>query len=135
MMKRKTLVGLIAMAGFFCLLLFSFESQVGGYMSFAQAVESQARAHVIGDWVARDETRYDPAQNLFSFFMRDEEGAVRQVHYYDVKPATFEDAEQVVVQGRIEGDIFVAEDILIKCPSKYNDARALQGEAETPSHL
>jgi len=58
-------------------------------------------------------------------------GVVRQVVYPNPKPANFEDAEQVVVNGRMEGDVFVAEHILVKCPSKYNDERGLEGMAGT----
>jgi cytochrome c-type biogenesis protein CcmE len=67
--------------------------------------------------------------------MKDENGLIRQVHYPNPKPANFEDAEQVVVEGQMEGDVFVAEHILIKCPSKYNDEREFQdaAPAQTPA--
>ena len=58
--------------------------------------------------------------------MRDGEGVVREVHYLNPKPANFEDAEQLVVEGQLQNDVFVAEHILVKCPSKYNDERGLQ---------
>jgi cytochrome c-type biogenesis protein CcmE len=47
-----------------------------------------------------------------------------RVVYPNPRPANFEDAERVVVDGRMEGDTFMAEHILVKCPSKYNEQRA-----------
>ncbi|RMF53085.1 MAG: cytochrome c maturation protein CcmE, partial [Bacteroidetes bacterium] len=73
---------------------------------------------------------YDPATNVFTFYMQDEHGNVRQVRYANPKPANFEDAERLVIDGYAQGDVFVAENILVKCPSKYNDARGLQTVAE-----
>ena len=32
-----------------------------------------------------------------------------------------------MVEGRFQEDIFVAEHILMKCPSKYTDVRMLEG--------
>ena len=42
-----------------------------------------------------------------------------------VQPPT-EDAEQVVVEGQMAGDVFEAKHILVKCPSKYNDGREFE---------
>lgn len=37
------------------------------------------------------------------------------------KPQDFERSEQVVLTGKMDGDEFVATEILMKCPSKYKD--------------
>ena len=129
-MRPKTLIALVLLAGFGFVVVKSFGEQVAGYETFAEAATNGRRAHVVGEWLEVLPTRYDPDANRFSFFMRDQEGAVRQVVYANPKPANFEDAEQVVVDGRVEGDVFVAEHILVKCPSKYNDERGLEGPAE-----
>ncbi|SRR5690606_32542465 len=133
-MRLKTILGLAFIAVFGFLVVNSFGEQVGGYEHFAQAAESGRRAHVVGEWVRAQPTTYDPAMNQFSFWMRDEKGAVRQVVYPNPKPANFEDAEQVVVEGRMDGEVFAAEHILVKCPSKYNDERGLETPpAEAPA--
>jgi cytochrome c-type biogenesis protein CcmE len=125
-MKPKTIIGLVVLLGFASLLFLNFGDQVGGYMSFEEASETGARAHVVGQWVQTEQTQYDPAQNLFTFYMKDDRGAVRQVRYANPKPASFEDAEKLVVEGYLQGDVFEAEHILMKCPSKYNDQRGLE---------
>ena len=134
-MRPKTLVGLAAIGIFGFFVLTSFGEQVSGYESFTQAAESGRSAHVVGTWVETAPTAYDPARNVFTFTMADEDGVERRGGYPDHKPASFEDAETVVVQGRMEGDVFQAEHILVKCPSKYNDGREFETDApaETPT--
>lgn len=109
------------MLGFGGLLFVNFGKQVGGYMNFAQAAETGTSAHVVGEWVEDRQFQYDRDRNVFSFYMKDEAGSIRQVNYPNPKPANFEDAERLVVNGRAVGDVFVADHILVKCPSKYND--------------
>jgi cytochrome c-type biogenesis protein CcmE len=132
-MKWKTVLGLAAMLGFGTLLFINFGSQVGGYMDFEQAAQTGATAHVVGTWAKDRPTHYDRAENVFTFYMRDEDGTVRKVRYNNPKPANFEEAEQVVVEGRTEDGAFVANHILVKCPSKYNDAQGLQKSASRSS--
>lgn len=120
-MRTKTLFGIGLLAVFGFLVVSSFGEQVSGYEAFAEAASSGRTAHVVGTWLQDRPTTYDPAANRFSFWMADQEGTVRQVVYPNPKPANFEDAEQVVVNGRMEGDVFAADHILVKCPSKYND--------------
>jgi len=124
-MKPKTIIGLVLMAAFGSLLLLSFGEQVGGYMNFTQAEASGNKAHVVGIWAQERPMHYDRSANVFTFHMRDEEGHVRRVRYANPKPANFEEAEQLVVEGYVHDDAFVAEHILVKCPSKYNDAKGL----------
>lgn len=125
-MKPRTIIGLVLIAGFSALLLMNFGQQVGGYMDFTQAQESGSKAHVVGEWVKEREVGYDRERNVFSFYMTDDKGQMRLVEYANPKPANFEDAEKVVVEGYVKGDVFHADHILVKCPSKYNDARSIE---------
>jgi cytochrome c-type biogenesis protein CcmE len=128
-MRPKTIVGLVLMAAFGSLLFLSFGQNVGAYMDFEQAAETSARAHVVGEWVREQHFQYDREANIFSFHMKDEHGNVRRVLYASAKPPNFEDADQLVVEGRMQDDAFLAEHILVKCPSKYNDTRAFETQA------
>ena len=115
-MKPKTLIGLVVMIGFASLLFLNFGDQVGGYMSFEEADRTGARAHVVGQWVEDRETSYDPSRNVFTFYMQDDRGVIRQVRYANPKPASFNDAEKLVVEGHLKGEVFEADNILMKCP-------------------
>lgn len=131
-MRLKTIVGIVLLVGFTSMLLFSFGEQVGGYMTFDEAEESSSQAHVVGTWVEDAPLEYDRNKNLFTFHMKDEAGVMREVHYYNPKPPNFEDAEKVVVEGHPQEEIFVAEHILVKCPSKYNETRGFEEANYTP---
>ena len=135
-MRPKTLVGLAFVAVFGFFVVTSFGQQVGGYETFSEASESGRRAHVVGTWVETEPARYDPDRNVFSFVMADEDGTARRVVYANPKPASFEDAEQVVVEGQMTaaGD-FEAEHILVKCPSKYNEGAEFETATPTAAAL
>jgi len=125
-MKAKTLFGILLIVGFTSVLFMNFGQQVGGYMNFEQATETGTKAHVVGVLVDTRPVTYDAGANIFRFHMADDQGAVREVQYSHPKPPNFEDADKLVVEGYVKDEIFVAENILVKCPSKYNDARGLQ---------
>jgi len=65
---------------------------------------------------------YEPKlnPNLFVFEMIDNAGRKDKVYYNDAKPQDFERSEQIVVIGAYNAKgQFVADKILMKCPSKY----------------
>jgi cytochrome c-type biogenesis protein CcmE len=54
--------------------------------------------------------------------MVDNEGTEQKVFYNEPVPPDFSRAEQVVVIGAYKDqDLFVADKILMKCPSKYQE--------------
>jgi cytochrome c-type biogenesis protein CcmE len=58
----------------------------------------------------------------FTFVMVDNDGTEQQVYYNEPVPADFKRSEQVVVIGTYKTkEMFVAEKILMKCPSKYQE--------------
>ena len=59
--------------------------------------------------------------NRFEFYLFDENKIERKVVSNESKPQDFERSEQVVVTGKAKGDEFIASQILLKCPSKYNN--------------
>lgn len=58
--------------------------------------------------------------------MEDEDGNISRVIYPKPKPNNFEQAEQLVVIGQMRNGVFYANDMLMKCPSKYNTVDASQ---------
>ena len=66
---------------------------------------------------------YEPTRdaNKFTFFLEDTNGQEVPVILLKPKPQDFELSEQVVVTGEMQNGTFVANEILMKCPSKYKD--------------
>jgi cytochrome c-type biogenesis protein CcmE len=65
--------------------------------------------------------KVNPDQFLFS--MIDNKGVIKHVVLHKSKPQDFEKSEQIVLIGKMKGDDFHANDILMKCPSKYSDGK------------
>ena len=85
------------------------------------AKASESEIHVVGKLLKDREMVYDPIPdaNYFSFFLVDNAGNECKVVFSGTKPQDFERSEQIVITGKMEGDIFQADKILMKCPSKY----------------
>lgn len=101
----------------------SFRKTVTPYISFAEAARSRGTVQVNGvladkNYVARPEEQY------LSFKLRDDRGDVMDVVYHGVIPGNFDQATSIVAIGTWEAGRFEAEQLLVKCPSKY------QAEAE-----
>lgn len=67
---------------------------------------------------------YEPSQdpNRFVFTMYDTTGTSFKVFYPKPKPQDFEMSEKIVVSGRYDQNgMFLADKILMKCPSKYEE--------------
>lgn len=121
-MKRSAIIGLITIA--ICIgFLVSLNADTDSYSNFNEASASQKEVHVVGHWEKSQGTYYDAAKdpNHFSFFMRDEKGAVKKVVLNGAKPQDFERSEKIVLIGEMNKDTFYASKILMKCPSKYNN--------------
>ena len=62
---------------------------------------------------------------LFTIFMKDDNGVEKKVIYTKGKPQDFEMSESLVVTGKLKDDVFVSDEILMKCPSKYKGEEEL----------
>ncbi|RNI33193.1 cytochrome c maturation protein CcmE [Rufibacter immobilis] len=140
-MKRVHIVGILVIA-VAIMIIMSTASDASVYVPFSEA---QARAkegddtkvHVVGR-LKKDAQghivgmKYDPVldPNYFSFVLVDTNRVEQQVVYYSPKPQDFDRSEQVVITGNMQGNTFVADKILLKCPSKYTENEV---KAETAS--
>jgi cytochrome c-type biogenesis protein CcmE len=96
------------------------------YASFAEAKDSPDNEfHIVGKLDKGKETIYNPKENanLFTFYMVDNKGLESKVVLHKNKPQDFERSEQIVLIGKMQGNEFHASEILMKCPSKYNDGK------------
>lgn len=107
----------------------------GEYVNFEKAqaeakVGNSESFHVVGQLVKDPangsiaDFTYDPKvdPNYFSFRLIDDQGKACRVVYLNPKPQDIERSEKVVVIGKAQPDgEFLAEKILLKCPSKYQE--------------
>lgn len=113
------LVGFIVIALFLVLALSSFRESITPYVSFSEAKASGETVQIIGKLVPGSSV-YDTSQIGLSFQLTSREGELLPVVYSSgPTPANFEEATEIVVIGKHDGEKFVADQLLAKCPSKY----------------
>ena len=121
-MKRSHIIaiGIIAVA---IAILISASKDVTTYANFNQAAEIDTRVKLVGQLVKDKPVEYNPEEdpNYLAFYLRDNSGEERKVVLHAGKPQDFERSEQIVLTGKMEGEVFEASDMLLKCPSKYKD--------------
>jgi cytochrome c-type biogenesis protein CcmE len=106
--------------------IFTTLNNTSTYADFEQAAnEPDSEFHVVGKFVKDKEAVFAPEinPNLFAFYMVDNKGMERKVLLHKSKPQDFERSEQIVLIGKMQGEEFHASEILMKCPSKYNDGK------------
>jgi len=112
-------------------IIISTAGDASSYVTFSEAKSmaekgNSNKIHVVGQ-LKKDLTGnivglYPGANKLsFSFIMVDEKGKDQEVYYNEPMPADFTRSEKVVVIGSYQEDLFVADKILMKCPSKYEE--------------
>jgi cytochrome c-type biogenesis protein CcmE len=121
-MKPIHIVALLVLAGGVAALTMQAKD-VSTYATFTDAKEASAKVKVAGKLIKDKPMIYDPVANpnLFTFYLKDTNGKEVLVNLLKPKPQDFELSEQVVVTGDMQGEAFVANEVLMKCPSKYKD--------------
>lgn len=122
-MKKTHILGIVIIAIAIGAIM-STIADSSTYAGFGEAFANEGNEyHVVGKLNRDKTTEYEPAVNpdLFSFYMIDNNGAEKKVVLHKSKPQDFERSEQIVLIGKASGEEFHANDILMKCPSKYNE--------------
>lgn len=112
-------------------MLISTMSAPSAYANFTEASAQPGEEFTVVGTLSRTEpVVYDPSKdpNLVSFYMLDKQGQKFHVLLNDSKPQDMERSEDVVVKGRVNGKVFHAHTILLKCPSKYEEENTFTTE-------
>ena len=133
-MKTSHIVGIVLIAAAIGIII-SSAGDSSSYVTFDEAYRlasngSKNSIHVVG------ELKKDGAGNVigiepgadrvsFSFVLVDESRREQIVQYNEPMPQDFTKSEKVVVVGSFKGETFLAEKILLKCPSKYEEQTQL----------
>ena len=119
-MKKGSILAIVIISVAIAVIISTYSSS-GTYATFNEARQSKAELNIVGFLDKKKALEYDPVKdaNLFSFYVKDKSGQECQVVYSGTKPQDFEKSEQIVLTGQMEGTVFHATRILMKCPSKY----------------
>ena len=117
-MKPKYIVGILIILVFIVFAAVNLSKSLTPYVSLDDAKKSTKVVQVKGQRVIGSE-HFDVDTKVFTFKMTDDKGEQFTVIYNGVKPANLEEAEEIVVIGRYTKGQFEADQLLVKCPSKY----------------
>ncbi len=123
-MKAKYIIGAVIIVVFLAWGASAFLKTTIQYVPLTEAAHSTRTVQVMGK-IDFAKVNYNTGQNRLEFAVYDAEAkdtlaAERMpVYYYGVVPGNFEQATSVVLKGKQTEGVFVAEQMLVKCPSKY----------------
>ena len=136
-MKKSYILGILVIA-VAVMVIVSTAGDASTYVSFGEAYElategSSGKLHVVGQ-LKKDSNgqvigiETSPDKLAFSFIMVDQDSVEQKVIYNEPMPMDFLRSEQVVVVGAFKNQTFIADKILMKCPSKYQEEEIKIGE-------
>ena len=118
--KKSYIVGGIVVVLAMVMAMYSFKSTLTSYVTVSEAKASKRPVQVAGIVVAGTD-RYDLQSNNLVFVLREDGGDEMQVEYDGPRPGNFDNVTKVVAIGKYEPkeQVFVARELLVKCPTKY----------------
>ena len=117
-MNFKIILAVVLLAVAAAVGVTSFKKTMTPYIGFAEARTASGLVQVNGKLADKDYVLKAQEQFL-RFNLRDEQGTVMPVEYRGVIPGNFDQAVSVVAIRKYQGDHFEAQQLLVKCPSKY----------------
>ncbi len=123
-MKNKYIFGGVIVSVFLVLMIYLFsQSNIKYESDFSNVMQKDKTVKATGSWVKEKNYDYNKQNRTFSFYLVDTKGNEMKVIYDGSIPNNFETAKSVVVTGKYQNGYFHANDILTKCPSKYEDQK------------
>ena len=125
-MKKTHIILLVLIVGAIALLI-SLMPASGAYTTYesiSEAKNMQGKVvHIVAKLDKTQPIEYDQAKNpnYLSFTAIDSLGNSVKVVYNNAKPDNLEHSDRLVMKGKMVGDKFECNNIMMKCPSKYTD--------------
>ncbi len=117
-MNAKVIAALVLLVVAGAFGVSSFKKSMTPYVSFSDARRASGMVQVNGVLADKNYVLKKDEQYL-AFKLRDSRGEVMNVEYRGVVPGNFDQATSIVAIGRYANDRFQADQLLVKCPSKY----------------
>ena len=129
-MKKSSIIGLVVIAVAVAIII-STSSNASSYANFDEAYAlaasgSEESIHVVGELkknATGEVIGLQPSDDMLSveFVLIDENQKEQKVYLNQPMPNDLLKSDKVVVIGGYQQDKFVANKVLLKCPSKYEE--------------
>jgi cytochrome c-type biogenesis protein CcmE len=117
-MNAKVLLAVGLLVAAVTIGITSFKQTMTPYIGFAEARTASGFVQVNGT-LADHNYVMKPQEQYLRFNLKDGKGDTLPVEYRGVIPGNFEQAVSIVAIGQYKGEHFEANQLLVKCPSKY----------------
>lgn len=130
-MKKTHIVLIIIVAVLIGAIMVMFKD-AGTYAGFALADNNKGQEFTVIGYLDKEaQMNFDARKTLFRFTATDKQGVKRTVYYNQPKPQDFERSEEITMKGFATDTAFIANEILMKCPSKYNEQNEMAGNSNS----
>lgn len=136
--KLRLIIAFGLIAGAIGLLITNgLKNNTGSYLTIkeASAIQKTSAGKFIQmeGTLVKGSTKWDAENVILKFKLQDGKNKI-DVSYNGVKPDNFDSGYPIIVEGRFNSDNqFVAENIKVKCPSKYEaEAKKQPNRKHTP---
>ena len=124
-MMKFVIGGVVIVVVIGVLIATSFSGSTSDYLSIAEVKAlgpDQARDSRVAGEIVPDSVEWNTRELHLTFEVEDETGQLA-ISYHGPQPDMLVDAVEAVVVGKYdpEAQVFEAEELLMKCPSKYEE--------------
>ncbi|MCP4633758.1 MAG: cytochrome c maturation protein CcmE [candidate division Zixibacteria bacterium] len=118
--KIRILIGIVIILVFGYISWSSFTEQITPYVEFRAARSSGLNVQIIGSLVDGNSV-VNSESGALEFSLEEEETGERIdiIFTEGPKPGNFDQADKIVAIGSYKNGVFHADQLLVKCPSKY----------------
>lgn len=133
-MKAPHIIALVVIVASMVVMLFSFSGAVAQHVNIEQVVNRPGETVQVPGNIDHASQKYDASRGELRFDIIGVDPKTRKeipsqrltVVYPQPKPENFDTATGVEAVGVYKDGVFRAQNLLIKCPSKYNDKKPAQ---------
>ena len=124
-MKKAYIIAFMVIGAAMGFTLWAFSSALTPYVDIRTARASGTSVQVKGK-ILHAKQYWDPRNNVLRFPIVDKNNDTIEVVYKGAKPDAFDTAPETAATGVVQKDadgheIFVSSNMVVKCPSKYDD--------------
>jgi cytochrome c-type biogenesis protein CcmE len=122
-MKPAYMIALVVISACMAVTMWAFTNAVAKHVSVAQAMAKPGETVQVPGVIDRKSVGFDTIRGELRFDITDPKNPSSRmtIVYREPKPENFDSADKVEAVGVFKDGVFTASNLLVKCPSKYND--------------
>lgn len=129
-MKPKQLLGMALIAACIVTAGLAMRGTVRESLTVREVMASEGEPCGLYGEVVKGSDKYDLKAARLTFHLKDEQGDAIPVVYARPKPANFDQASHIKAKGAYRDGAFQADELVLKCPSKYIENPDAPGKAD-----